>query len=118
VKRQQADTPQANDTLGGFEMVILASVAALGDDAYGMTIQEKAEELAERPDISIGAVYTTLDRLEKKGFATSVFGDPSERGHRPRKYYKIQAPGERALRKALRAADSVRSSLRPIWGAE
>lgn len=116
MKSKQAEKPQANDTLGGFELVILASVLALGDDAYGMTIQEKAEELSGRPDISIGAIYTTLDRLEKKGFATSAYGDPSERGRRPRKYYRVDASGEHALRKALRAAESVRLSLQPHLG--
>jgi PadR family transcriptional regulator PadR len=90
-------------TLGEFEVLVLASVMAAGEDAYGVTIHEELEGLIPaRRDVSLGSVYTTLDRLERKGYVKSWFGDPTpERGGRSKRYYKIQATGQRALREAL-----------------
>jgi len=48
--------------------------------------------------VSFGAVYTTLDRLERKGYVLSRMGDPTpERGGRAKKYFRLEAPGIRAL---------------------
>ena len=55
------------DSLGQFEQLVLAAVLALGDDAYGVTIHAKIEELAHPKSVGLGAVYVTLDRLEDKG---------------------------------------------------
>src|SRR6516162_4585218 len=85
------------DSLGQFEQLILSAVAVLGDKAYGVTIQEKVEQLADRKPASPGAVYVTLDRLEDKGLVRSWLADPTpERGGRRKRYYEVQAAGEKA----------------------
>jgi len=83
--------------VGPFEELVLMVLIRLGSNAYGMTIRQ---ELAQRTgkDVSIGAVYTTLERLERKGYVSSRLGDPTpERGGRAKRYFRIEAPGEEAL---------------------
>jgi PadR family transcriptional regulator PadR len=88
------------DTLGSFEYQILSVLLRHPRDAYGATIQERIEEQADR-DVSIGALYTTLDRLEKKGFVSSRWGEATaERGGRRKRYYKIEASGAEAVRRS------------------
>ena len=59
---------------------------------------EQAARYGAGRDYSIGAVYTTLDRLQAKGYVTSRLGDPTpERGGRAKRYFTIEAPGIRAL---------------------
>jgi PadR family transcriptional regulator, regulatory protein PadR len=90
-------------TLGEFEVLVLTAVLAAGQDAYGATIHEEIEGLvAGSRDVSLGSVYTTLDRLEQKGYLKSWTGEPTaERGGRAKRYYEVQASGQRALRSAL-----------------
>jgi DNA-binding PadR family transcriptional regulator len=93
------------DSLGQFEQLVLSAIVALSDKAYGVTIQEKVEQLADRKPASPGAVYVTLDRLEDKGLVRSWLADPTpERGGRRKRYYEVQAAGERALAESLKAA--------------
>jgi PadR family transcriptional regulator, regulatory protein PadR len=89
--------------LGEFEILVLTSVTAAGADAYGVTIHEELEQLVPASrDVSIGAVYTTLDRLEQKGLLKSTVGEPTAaRGGRAKRFYKLEAAGARALREAL-----------------
>ena len=83
--------------LGEFEHHVLAALIHLGPRAYGMTIQRKIEERISRK-IAVGAVYTTLARLEEKGYVSSTEGEATpERGNRAKRYFKIEAPGQRAL---------------------
>ena len=75
----------------------------LGADGYGVSI---AEDIAERTrrDVSLGAVYKTLERLEDKGLVASRIGDPTpERGGRRKKHYRVLAAGQRALAHSLGA---------------
>jgi DNA-binding PadR family transcriptional regulator len=90
-------------SLGEFEVLVLTSVIAAGDEAYGVTIHEELEQLVPPSrEVSLGSVYTTLDRLERKGYLKSWTGDPTpERGGRAKRYYEVQASGQRALRVAL-----------------
>ena len=83
--------------LGPFEHLVLLAIVRLRTNAYGMTIRR---EIAERTNryVSIGAVYTALERLERKGYVSSFVGEPTpERGGRAKRYFKIRAPGMRAL---------------------
>lgn len=83
--------------LGEFEQLVLLSIVRLEDEAYGATIRRAIEERTER-SIAIGSIYTTLDRLEGKGFLRSHMGDPTaERGGRRRKLYALTKPGRAAL---------------------
>jgi PadR family transcriptional regulator, regulatory protein PadR len=89
----------ARDTLGIFEYQILSMLLRQPCDAYGATIQERIEDTTGR-DVSIGALYTSLDRLERKGLVSSWWGEPTaERGGRRKRYYKIEASGVEAVRR-------------------
>src|SRR3974390_3803291 len=105
------------DSLGQFEQLILSAIVSVGDKAYGVTIQEKVEQLADRKPASPGAVYVTLDRLEDKGLVRSWLADPTpERGGRRKRYYEVQAAGERALSESLRAALRMVDAVEESWG--
>ena len=72
----------------------------LQDSAYGAAIRQEIHARSGR-DVSINAVYTTLDRLENKGFLKSWVGDPTpQRGGRRRKFYALRPAGVAALRQA------------------
>jgi len=87
-----------DNPLGSLEHVVLLAVMRLGLDAYGMTVRREIENTTGR-DISIGAVYATLLRLESKGFLKSHCGEPTpERGGRAKRYFRMTARGESALR--------------------
>jgi DNA-binding PadR family transcriptional regulator len=108
------------DNLGEFEQLILAALMMLGpgENAYGMTIHEQMEKLvAGLRTVSLGACYTTLDRLEQKGYVKSWFGGATEeRGGRSRRFFEITGAGEKALKNSLRVADSMVAGLKEIGG--
>lgn len=83
--------------LGMFELLVLMATAAHGKQAYGLVIRRDVAA-SRGADVSSGAIYTTLDRLERRGLLTSTYGDPSEvRGGRPRRYYRLTAKGRAAI---------------------
>jgi PadR family transcriptional regulator len=89
--------------LGEFEQIVLLAVLRLGDNAYGVPIRHEIEKRTKR-SLTVGALYRTLDRLEEKSLVTSSFSDPTpERGGRSKRYFKVEAPGIRALRESRRA---------------
>ena len=89
--------------LGDFEQLVLFGVMRLEDEAYGAAIRQEIHARSGR-DVSINAVYTTLDRLESKGLLRSWVGEPTaQRGGRRRKFYEPTASGVSALRQAYRA---------------
>jgi len=94
---------EATPPLGEFEVLVLTAVLAARQDAYGAVIHEEIEGLVNgNREVSLGSVYTTLDRLEQKGYLKSWTGEPTpERGGRAKRYYEVQASGQRALRAAL-----------------
>jgi DNA-binding PadR family transcriptional regulator len=97
--------------LGDFEQLVLLALVRLGDRAYGMTIHNEIVARAGR-DVTVAAVYKTLERLEDKGFAASSLGEPTaERGGRRKKYFRIQPAGRRALRHALASLRRMSSGL-------
>jgi PadR family transcriptional regulator PadR len=93
--------------LGDFEQLVLLGVLRLDPDAYGAAIRQEIHARSGR-DVSINAVYTTLDRLERKGLLRSWVGDPTpERGGRRRKFYALRPAGVAALRQAYQAFASM-----------
>jgi DNA-binding PadR family transcriptional regulator len=79
--------------LGEFEYLLLSSAARLGEDAYGAAIRKEIET-ATKTACSIGALYTTLDRLESKGLVKTWMGDPTpQRGGRPKRMVRVTAKG-------------------------
>ena len=109
-------------SLGDFEQLILLALVRLGDRAYGVSIHEEIVGRARR-DVTIAAVYKTLERLEDKGLIASTIGEPTaERGGRRKKFFRIQPAGRRALRHALaslrRMADGLAPDLDPLTDTE
>ena len=89
--------------LGEFEQIVLLALVRLGPDAYGATVRREIEMRAGR-EVSISAVYTTLERLEQKGLVRSRVGDPTpERGGRRRRHFELLPLGGRSLRDAYNA---------------
>jgi PadR family transcriptional regulator, regulatory protein PadR len=84
-------------SLGEFEELVLLMVAALHDEAYGVSIRENLEEKLSKT-VNISAIHVALTRLEKKAFVKSRFGGITEdRGGRRKKFYVITAMGKRIL---------------------
>jgi len=104
-------------SIGQFEQLVLTSILTLGDDAYGVTIHQRLEQLAHPKRIALGAVYATLDRLEDKGLVASFLSDPTpERGGRSKRYFRLEAAGKHALRESARTARRVCDAIEKQWG--
>ena len=107
------------DSLGQFEQLVLTAILSLRDDAYGVSIHSKVEELARPKAVSLGAVYVTLDRLEDKGLVASWMSEPtSARGGRAKRCYRLEALGERALEESAVTAKRVWDVIAEVWGKE
>jgi PadR family transcriptional regulator, regulatory protein PadR len=91
------------DLLGTFEQAVLLSILRLGEDAYGRAILRHVQISLGR-NVAAGAIYTTLDRLEQRGFVNSKLAPGTAiRGGRARRYYMIAAEGKRVLADAQKA---------------
>ena len=104
---------------GEFEESVLMAILHLGNDTYGVPLRRRLEEVTGRM-VSIGALYTTLDRLEQKGFVSSRQSEPTpERGGRSKRYFKVTGLGEMALAEKQAARERIHSGLvlRPAGGA-
>ena len=83
--------------IGDFEQRILFALVHLGSDAYGVTIRDEIEGRTGRA-VSAGALYTALDRLERRGLVSSRLGDSTpQRGGKRKRLYTVEAAGQRAL---------------------
>lgn len=88
--------------LGEFELLVLAAVMRLGDEGYGTAVYREVERTGR--SVSMGAVYTTLYRMEEKGLLTSEHGDPTPvRGGRAKRYFRLTDDGLTGLRASLGA---------------
>lgn len=106
-------------SLGQFEQLVLAAILALREDAYGVTIHNKVANLAQPKQISLGAIYITLDRLEDKGFLSSWLSDPtSERGGRAKRCYRVEAIGEQALQESAATAARISEVITSVLGRD
>jgi DNA-binding PadR family transcriptional regulator len=84
-------------TLGDFEQLILMAMLRLGADAYGVSLREEIESRPGRT-VSAGALYTALDRMERRGLVSSRLGEPTpSRGGKRKRLYTLLPAGERAL---------------------
>lgn len=102
--------------IGEFEELVLLAILKLGPkQAYGAAIIEALEDAGRRT--GIGALYTTLSRLEDKGLVSSWMADPTdERGGRAKKYFTVQASGASALREAQNQRRKLSSKLGFTFG--
>src|SRR6185437_11770331 len=89
--------------LGEFEYLLITAAAGLGDDAYGAAIRESIEKLAGRK-CSIGALYTTIDRLETKGLLKTWMGEATaQRGGRAKRMVRVTPKGMHAAKEFYEA---------------
>ncbi|NKB90529.1 MAG: PadR family transcriptional regulator [Acidobacteria bacterium] len=103
--------------LGDLQQLILLAVLRLGDDAYGVTIRSELSHRAGRT-LAPGALYTALERLEKRGLVTSRMGEPTpQRGGRAKRYVRVSSDGIRALRRAVRAQERMLEGLDQLRSA-
>lgn len=101
------------DSLGEFEQLVMLAVLRLDEEAYGTSIREELKVRAER-DVSPGAIFTTLERLESRGLVTSRFGEPTaERGGRRKRFYALSVEGRRVLARSLRTVKRMARGLEP-----
>jgi len=104
--------------IGEFEELVLLTIANLAQEAYGVAILNDICERANRK-LSIGALHSTLTRLEEKGYITSYLGEPTnERGGRRKRYFELTQSAiaglndMKALRDELWANTKVNLSLK------
>jgi len=94
--------------LGEFEHLVLLSIMSLGTNAYGVTVRRYLKETIDR-EVSIGALYSTAERLEKKGLISSRKGEAiAERGGKAKRYFKVTQDGITNLQKT-------RNSFEQMW---
>lgn len=99
------------DYLAEFEHIIVLAVLRLQDRAYGVTVRREIESRTTR-EVSIGAVYSTLDRLESKGYVKSRLGEPTpDRGGRSKRFFQVTAKGISALNRTHSALHSMADGL-------
>jgi PadR family transcriptional regulator PadR len=99
--------------LGDFEHIVLLALLRLGPDAYGTNIRRELEERTGRT-VSVGALYTTLGRLERKGFISSSLGDPTpERGGRAKRFFTLERSGRQALEQSRALIQQMWSGVKP-----
>ena len=99
------------ELLGAFETTILLALLRLRDKAYGVSIRAEVSERTGR-EPSLGAIYTTLDRLEKKGLVSSRVSAPTAvRGGRRKRLCRLTPAGERALAATWDAQQRMASGL-------
>jgi len=93
--------------LGEFEYLLLTAAARLGENAYGASIRQEIQSATNR-SCSIGALYTTLDRLESKGLVKTWMGDATpQRGGRPKRLVRVTASVVEAARDFYSAVQRV-----------
>ncbi len=87
-------------SLGALEMDILSILISRPRDTYGAALQE-AYRLEHHRTLSLGAIYTVLERLERKGFLSSQWGEPTAvRGGRRKRLYAVTGAGALALERS------------------
>lgn len=99
------------DYLGEFEHIVILALLRLEDRAYGVTVRQEIDFRTKR-EVSIGAVYATLGRLEAKGYVKSHYGDPTpERGGRSKRFFRVTNRGVAAVNRTHRALQSMTEGL-------
>jgi PadR family transcriptional regulator, regulatory protein PadR len=99
--------------LGAFEHLLLLALTRLGDGTYGVPIRDDIEARTGRA-VSPGAIYTALDRLERRGLVRSHLGDPTpERGGKRKRCYRLTTNGAAALNDAHAAVTQMAHGIKP-----
>lgn len=104
------------DLLGSLEHIVLLALMRLDGTAHGTLIRREIEARTGR-DVSIGAVYATLERLEAKDYVSSKVGEPTpERGGRAKRLFHLETAGKRALRISDETLHRMNAGLKSRWG--
>src|SRR5262245_34362748 len=110
-----AEEMPRGEFLGSLEQIVMLAVARLGSDAYGMMVRREIEERTGR-NISIGAVYATLERLETKGYVSSFTSERTpERGGRAKRVFRIEGAGRQAIRVSEQTLRRILNGLKGRW---
>jgi PadR family transcriptional regulator PadR len=105
------------ELLGSLEHIILLALVRVDGTPHGMVVRREIEERTGR-NISIGAVYATLERLEAKGYVSSFVGEPTpERGGRAKRLFRVEAAGKRALQISEETIRCMTAGLKGGWEA-
>ncbi|MGD2070161.1 MAG: helix-turn-helix transcriptional regulator [Gemmatimonadota bacterium] len=108
----------SGDLPSDVEQQVMLAVWRLGDEAYGVPVRDELERTAGR-EVTAGAVYTTLVRLEKKGWLRSSMGDPTpERGGKAKRFFRVTSDGVEALGAARAVMERLWDGLEVPDGAE
>ena len=100
------------DNLSKIDEIILLTILRLNEDAYGVTIRRKIEDMTGKL-FGYGTLYSALDQLNKKGYITKITGEPTpERGGRRKYYYKLTRPGAEALKAAVKIYETLWSGVK------
>jgi PadR family transcriptional regulator, regulatory protein PadR len=99
------------ERLGEFEELSLLAICALTDAAYGVAVQQHLEKLTSRP-VAMGAVYASLERLERKGFVrSSLTSSTGERGGKRKRIFQPTDAGREVLRDVRRLREAMWRSI-------
>lgn len=99
--------------VGSLEQLLMFAVLRLGEDAHGVGLRRELERVTGRR-VSPGAVYTTMERLERHGLVASSIGDEARpQGGRPRRYYRLRSAGARALAESYTNLQSLARGVLP-----
>ena len=102
--------------LGEFELLVMLAVIRLGEGAYGVPISREIEQETGR-DVAFGTVYSTLERLQKKGLLRSSLGDATpERGGRAKRYFRATSTGLRTVRETKQSLIRLWRGLQELEG--
>lgn len=104
--------------LGEFELLVMLAVLQAAEEPYAVSIRREIEERTGR-GVSRGAVYATLDRLERKGLLSSWMSEPTpERGGKARRFYRAEAAGIEAVRTSRETMRAMWRGLDEVLGSE
>jgi DNA-binding PadR family transcriptional regulator len=106
---------ERGELVGSLEYIILLALVQLEGTAHGTIVRREIEQRTGR-NISIGAVYATLERLEAKGYVSSRTGEPTpERGGRAKRLFHVEAAAKRALQISEQTIRSMTVGLKSHW---
>jgi DNA-binding PadR family transcriptional regulator len=104
------------NSLGELELVVLLALMRTGEGAYGAAIREEIVATTGR-DVTPGAIYPTLDRLEQRGLVRSYMGEPTaERGGRAKRHFVLLKPGLEEVRRTWKQYSTLASGLETALG--
>jgi DNA-binding PadR family transcriptional regulator len=103
------------DLPGELEQLLLFAVMQARDDAYGLSVQQILRDAGRR--VELPTIYTTLQRLEEKGWVSSELGGATDvRGGRAKRLFKVEGAGISALKTAEGVRKHLMNGLKPVLG--